>query len=272
MNQEQTPDRRLFECRDVHYAYQGRIPALCGIDMAIAKGERIAFLGANGSGKSTLLSLLDGLIFPDSGTIRYEDRELTEAAFMDERFSVGFRSHVGLVFQNPDVQLFCPTVREDIAFGPLQLGMDERVVKTRMEQLAGTLKIIPLLDRPPHQLSVGEKRKVALATILVIDPDVLLLDEPTAGLDPRTTTQLIEMLDQFSRAGKTIITATHDLHIIADISDKVYVFGQDRKIAGSGSPEDILANGALLHDNNLIHVHHHHASDHRKFHWGGTPA
>ena len=109
---------------------------------------------------------------------------------------------------------------------------------------------------------------MSLATILAIDPDVLLLDEPTAGLDPRTTTHLIEMLDAFAHAGKTVVTATHDLHIIGDIADRVYVFGQDRKIAGCGSPEDILADEALLKANNLIHVHHHHASDHRKFQWG----
>lgn len=257
----------IFECHDVHYAYQGRFPALCGVDMTITAGERVALVGANGSGKSTLLNLLDALIFADKGSIAFRGATVSETAFRNEPYSMGFRKQVGLVFQNPDVQLFCPTVREDIAFGPLQLGMDENTAKQRTEHLAETLNISHLLDRSPHQLSVGEKRKVAFATILAIDPDVLLLDEPTAGLDPRTATQLIGMLDQFSRAGKTIITTTHDLHIIEDISDKVYVFGQDRKLAGSGSPKDILANGDLLQVNNLIHVHHH-ASDHRKFHWG----
>jgi len=253
----------LFECRDVHYAYQGRFPALCGIDMTIAKGQRIAFLGANGCGKSTLLSLLDGLVFPDKGAIRYGDRELTEAAFLDSGFSTGFRNNVGLVFQNPDVQLFCPTVREDIAFGPLQLGIDEATVKGRIASLAGTLGITHLLDRSPHQLSVGEKRKVSFATVLAIDPDVLLLDEPTAGLDPLTSTHLIEMLSTSAGSGKTIVTATHDLHIIEDIADTVYVFGQDRRMAGHGSPAEILADTALLQANNLIHRHSHHARDHR---------
>jgi len=258
----------VFECRSLHYSYQGKFPALCGIDLAIHAGERVALVGANGSGKSTLLNLLDALIFADRGDLAFRGVTLTEAAFRDDAFSVSFRKRVGLVFQNPDVQLFCPTVREDIAFGPLQLGADQQTVKARIEHLAETLGIGPLLDRSPHQLSVGEKRKVSLATILAIDPDVLLLDEPTAGLDPRTTTHLIEMLDAFAHAGKTVVTATHDLHIIGDIADRVYVFGQDRKIAGCGSPEDILADEALLKANNLIHVHHHHASDHRKFHWG----
>ena len=227
----------VFECRNLHYAYQGKFPALCGVDMTISQGERVALVGANGSGKSTLLNLLDALIFPDTGCLVFRGATLTEAAFRDDSFSMDFRKRVGLVFQNPDVQLFCPTVREDIAFGPLQLGADQRTVKERIGQLAETLGIGHLLDRTPHQLSVGEKRKVSLATILAIDPDVLLLDEPTAGLNPRTTTHLIEMLDTFSHAGKTVVTATHDLHIIGDIADKIYVFGQDRKIAACGLTE-----------------------------------
>lgn len=263
MSQSQTLSGVLFECRDVHFSYQGRYPALSGVDMTVCRGDKIALLGANGSGKSTLLSLLDALAFPDQGTILYEGRELTEAAFRNREFSVAFRKKVGLVFQNPDVQLFCPTVREDIAFGPLQLGFDPAAVKARLESAASALHIGHLLDRSPHQLSLGEKRKVAFATVLVIDPEVLLLDEPTAGLDPRTSTQLIEMLSPAAASEKTIITATHDLHVLEDIADKVYVFGQDRKIAACGSPKDILANTDLLQANNLIHRHAHHARDHR---------
>jgi len=132
-----------------------------------------------------------------------------------------------------------------------------------MDSLSETLKIAHLMDRSPHQLSVGEKRKVAFAAVLAIDPDILLLDEPTAGLDPQTSTQLIEMLMHASGSGKTIITATHDLHIIEDIADTVYVFGQDKRLVGHGSPTEILANVNLLKANNLIHRHAHHASDHR---------
>ena len=253
----------LFECHDVCYSYPGRIPALAGVDIAIAQGERIALVGANGSGKSTLLSLLDGLLFPDKGVVQYMGRDLTEAAFMDEAFSLEFRRSVGLIFQNPDVQLFCPTVREEIAFGPLQLGVEESAVHARMIGLVETLGIAHLLDRSPHQLSVGEKRKVSFASVLAIDPHVLLLDEPTAGLDPHTSTHLIEMLSAAADAGKTIITATHDLHIIEDIADKVYVFGQDRRMAGCGRPAEILADTALLQANNLIHRHARHARDHR---------
>ena len=257
----------LFECHDIHYAYQGRLPALCGIDLTIEAGMRIALVGANGSGKSTLLSLLDGLVFPQRGTVRFAGRELTETALQDEAFSLDFRRRVGLVFQNPDVQLFCPTVREDIAFGPLQLGIELRTVESRIETLAQDLGLAPLLDRPPHQLSVGEKRKVAFATVLAIEPEVLLLDEPTAGLDPRTTTHLIELLHQAAHQGRTIVIATHDLHTIADIADTVHVFGQDKRLVASGAPEAILSDHALLEANNLIHVHPRHTHDHRYYHW-----
>ena len=256
----------LFELHDVHYAYQGRFPALCGVDVALHRGERVALVGANGSGKSTLLSLLDALIFPDRGTMHFMGSELTEAVFLDDELALAFRRKVGLVFQNPDIQLFCPTVREDIAFGPLHLGVQEEDVRERVERLGVTLHLTHLMDRAPHQLSIGEKRKVSLATILAIDPDVLLLDEPTAGLDPRTTTQLIDMLHQFAHSGKTIVTATHDLHIIEDIADRVYVFGQDKKIAGSGVPSDLLADVPLLRANNLIHDHARHARDHARHH------
>ena len=260
----------LFECHDVHYSYQGRFPALCGIDLTIEKGLRVALVGTNGSGKSTLLSLLDGLVQPQRGRVLFAGRELTEAALQDEAFSLDFRRRVGLVFQNPDVQLFCPTVREDIAFGPLQLGFAPEVVEKRIEVLAQDLGITALLDRPPHQLSVGEKRKVSFATVLAIEPEVLLLDEPTAGLDPRTTTHLIELLHQAAHQGRTIVTATHDLHTLPDIADLVYVFGQDKRLAASGTPDEILANHALLEANNLIHVHHHHTHDHRKYHWDSS--
>jgi cobalt/nickel transport system ATP-binding protein len=271
MMRENTTARMLFECRNIHYSYQGKFPALRGIDMTIAEGDRVALVGANGSGKSTFLNLLDALIFPDEGTITFRNKAVTEEAFQDEEFSREFRRHIGLVFQNPDIQLFCPTVREDIAFGPLQLGLDERTVKDRLASIATTFKIVDLLNRAPHQLSVGEKRKVALATILSIEPEVLLLDEPTAGLDPRTTTQLIEMLAQAAQAGKTIVTATHDLHIIEDISDHVHVFGQDKRLAGYGTPAEILGNGPLLQANNLIHAHAHHSRDHRKYHLSDKP-
>jgi len=246
----------LFELKNVQFSYLGRIPALCGVDLTVAKGSRIAVIGANGSGKSTLLQMLDGLIFPDQGSIRAFGMELKEGVFCDEDFSANFRKRVGLVFQNPDVQLFCPTVKEDILFGPLQLGLDRKKIEGRFAYLVEALAIQGLLERPPHQLSIGEKRKVAIASVLIMDPEVLILDEPTAGLDPLTTRHIIDLLCDPS-SDKTLITSTHDLHIVEEISNVVYVFGQDKRIVASGEPDKILKDEDLLRQNNLVHIHRH---------------
>jgi cobalt/nickel transport system ATP-binding protein len=200
---------------------------------------------------------LDGLIFPDNGSIKAFGRELNEGSFNNEDFSRGFRKKVGLVFQNPDVQLFCPTVKEDIIFGPLELGEEKDVIQRRLDELAGILGIKGLLERSPHQLSIGEKRKVAIASTMIINPDVLILDEPTAGLDPMTSRHIVDLLLQESASGKTIITSTHDLHIVEEISDIVYVFSQEKKIVKSGTPHEILKDTALLESHNLIHIHSH---------------
>jgi len=133
--------RSIFELKGVYFSYLNKYPALCGIDMTIRQGERITIIGANGSGKSTLLQMLDGLIFPDKGTVMAFGRELNESLFNDEGFSANFRKKVGLVFQNSDVQLFCPTVREDICFGPLQLRMDKKVIEKRLDELINILNI-----------------------------------------------------------------------------------------------------------------------------------
>ena len=247
----------IFELNDVHYAYLGKFPALCGVDIKIGQGERIAILGANGTGKSTLLHLLDGLVFADKGTAKAFGQELKEGIFSDENFSRLFRSRVGLVFQNPDVQLFCPTVKEDICFGPLQLGIEEEEIKKRFEALIDLLKIKDLINRSPHQLSVGEKRKVAIASTLAMEPEVLVLDEPTAGLDPATTRHIIDLIIEANEAGKTIITATHDLHIVEEIADTVYVFNHTKKIARFGPANELLNDTQFLRDNNLIHIHSH---------------
>ena len=247
----------IFELRDVHFSYLGKFPALRGIDITIKKGEKITIIGANGSGKSTLLHLLDGLIFPDKGVVKTFGKEFRENDFNDEAFSRNFRMKVGFVFQNPDVQLFCPTVKEDIIFGPLQLGVEKKEIEKRLAGILSILKIEDLLDRSPHQLSIGEKRKAAIASTLIINPDVLVLDEPTAGLDPLTTRIIIDLLTQANEAGKTIITSTHDLHIVEEISDTVYVFGQEKRIVKSGSPREILEDNQLLQMNNLIHIHSH---------------
>lgn len=259
-------EEAIFKLNNVYFSYLGKYPALCGVSMDILKGQKITILGANGSGKSTLLQLLDGLIFPDKGSIFAFDRQLNEEVLNDEVFSRKFRSKVGFVFQNPDVQLFCPTVEEDISFGPLHLGVNLDVVKKRVNDLADSLGIMSLLRRSAHQLSVGEKRKVAIASTLAVDPEVLLLDEPTAGLDPQTARHIIDIIIEANARGKTIITATHDLHIVEEIADTIYIMSNEKKIAKSGATQVLLADLDLLKTHNLMHVHRHKHKDEAHIH------
>ncbi len=251
----------LFELSRVHYSYLGRIPALCGVDLTIEKGSKVAVIGANGTGKSTLLAMLDALIFPDKGTVKAFGEALTEKVLNETGPARVFRSRVGFVFQNPDVQLFCPTVREDIVFGPLQLGVSPVEAESRLDVLARDFKIAHLLDRSPHQLSIGEKRKAAIASVLAARPEALLLDEPTAGLDPRTTRDIIDIILAENAAGKTIVTATHDMHIVEEIADTVHVFSAERKVIRSAHSGMVLSDQALLQEHNLVHVHSHRHND-----------
>jgi cobalt/nickel transport system ATP-binding protein len=251
----------IFELKDVFFSYLHKFPALCNIDMQITKGTMVSVIGANGTGKSTLLQMLDGLIFPDKGSIKAFGKELNEVALDDENFSLDFRKRVGFVFQNSEVQLFCPTVKEDIVFGPLQLGFSKDHVKKRLDKVIEEFDIGALLERAPHQLSIGEKRKIAIASTLAIDPEVMILDEPTAGLDPLTSRHIIDIIVQANRAGKTIITSTHDLHIVEEISDIIYVFDRDKKITRQGNPSEILSDNVFLKEHNLIHTHTHRHKD-----------
>jgi len=198
----------LFELDHVSFAYEDSGPALCDVSLSITRGERVAVLGANGSGKSTLLRLLDGLVFPATGCVRAFGEALSERALRDEAQARRFRRRVGLVFQNADAQLFSTSVREEIAFGPLQLGLDREQVATRVADVAGMLGLDGLLERPPFRLSGGEKKKVAIASVLVVNPEVILLDEPTAGLDPRTQGWLLDLLAELHRLGKTLVSAS----------------------------------------------------------------
>jgi cobalt/nickel transport system ATP-binding protein len=256
----------IFELREVYYSYLGRYPALCDVNMDINKGQKIAIVGANGSGKSTLLRMLDGLIFPDKGSIAAFGRRLNENLFEDRKFASFFRKKVGFVFQNPDIQLFCPSVKEDILFGPLQLGLSKEKIKERLDELLRIFEIEDLMQRPPHQLSVGEKRKVTLASTLAIDPDILILDEPTAGLDPQTTRHIVDLIIEANQSGKTIITATQDLHIVAEIADIIYIFNRDKKIAKFGPSTEVLEDIEFLKQNNLVHIHSHKHKDKAHIH------
>ncbi|MGA8028425.1 MAG: ABC transporter ATP-binding protein [Bryobacteraceae bacterium] len=248
-----------FDVYDVCYSYEN-VSALRDVSLQIRKGERIAFLGANGSGKSTLLRLLAGLAFSDRGGISFFGERLTESRLNGEEFFFRFRRAVGVVFQNPDVQLFNSSVFDEVAFGPLQLRWPKDQVRQAVEETLHTMGIADLRNRAPHRLSGGEKKRVALASVLVLNPMVLLLDEPTAALDPGSQTQIIDLLASWTDGSRTVITATHDLDALESIADRCYLL-ENGRVAGEGTPLAILHDTALLERTKLMrrHRHIHHA-------------
>lgn len=251
------PEPPLLHCEDLSFSYLDRFVALADVSLSVTAGEKIALLGANGCGKSTLLKILDGLLFAGSGSYTAFGEPVTEDNLEDEGYSMGFRQRVGFVFQNSEAQVFSPSVREEIAFGPLQMGMEMDAVQARIGDLLEMLDIKELEDRAPHQLSGGQKKRVAIASVLATNPEVLLFDEPTAGLDPRTQQWLIELIVELNGAGKTIISATHDLDTLDVIAGRCLIFSEEHTIVASQAPGPLLADRTTLLDVNLIHEHSH---------------
>lgn len=248
---------KILQVKDASYSYHGIVPALSGVSLDIAEGEMLAIIGSNGSGKSTLLQLLCGLKHPSAGRVLFRGEELTEKKLREGAFQKMFRSRVGIVFQNSDIQLFCPTVLDELVFGPLQLGMgkDQAVAKAR--ETMATLGIGYLEDRPTHMLSGGEKKRVAIGSVLTMGPEVLLLDEPTSGLDPKTESFLTDLVIALSESGRTIVIATHNLELVDHLQPRVAVMSGDHRIEKTGHVKDILTDAELLVKVNLIHEHKH---------------
>jgi cobalt/nickel transport system ATP-binding protein len=242
----------LFSLDQVSYNYEGGNSALDKIILQIHAGEKLVLLGSNGCGKSTLLKLLDGLYFPGSGAIQFEGTPLSEETFRNEQFNGSFRARVGLVFQDSDVQLFLPSVLDELAFAPLQMDLSRQQVQERVDKALQALQIEHLRSRAPHQLSGGEKKKVALASLLTLEPDVWLFDEPSAGLDPRTVAWLVDFINAQGRSGKTILLATHDLEITRATADRVCLLNEEHQLVYDGDPEPILADRERLKSANLI--------------------
>jgi cobalt/nickel transport system ATP-binding protein len=244
-----------FTLENISFDYEG-IPAIHALSLTIAQGERVALLGPNGSGKSTLLRILDGLYFPSGGSVRFRELELNRAKLNNEEFAFDFRRKVGLVFQNPDVQLFNSTVFDEVAYGPLQMRWTREEVIRRVDEILTLMSLSHLRERAPYRLSGGEKKRVALASVLVMDPEVLLLDEPTATLDPKSQSQVVDMIQQWKGSSKTVVTATHQLEIVEDIADRVLVL-ESGAIIAAGTSAQILSDTELLLRANLAHAHRH---------------
>lgn len=241
-------------CLDgVSFSYPPDIVALDRVDLTVNEGDSLVILGSNGCGKSTLLRILGGLIHPAGGKAEAFGEPVSEARLEDGLFRRFFRQRVGILFQNPDIQLFSATVWEDALFGPLQLDLPLEEAKRRAADVLALLGIERLADRPPTRLSGGEKKKAALAAVLALNPSVLLLDEPTTALDPRTRHLLLELLAALSSAGKTLVTATHDLDFARAIATRVMVLSEEHRVVADGLPGDILADRKLLESANLVH-------------------
>jgi len=231
----------LVEVKDLHYRYPDGTSALRGVSFRITHGEAVAIIGANGAGKSTLLLQLNGCLLPQAGTVRIGDLPSNRKTLPHVRRTVG------MVFQDPDDQLFMPLVYDDVAFGPLNLGLPAEEVEERVESALATVGASHLKDRPPYRLSGGEKRAVAIASVLSMSPSILVMDEPTAALDPKTRRHLIQLLKTFNH---TLIIATHDLDLVLDLCSRAIVF-KEGLIVADGPTLEILQNQELLDSSSL---------------------
>jgi len=231
----------IVEAKDVEYSYPDNTEALRGISFRITHGESVAIVGANGAGKSTLLAHLSGVFAPSRGLVRIGDYPVTKQTLQHIRRSVG------MVFQNPDDQLFMPTVFDDVAFGPLNLGLPPDEVDRRVTQALNTVGVANLINRAPYKLSGGQKRAVAIASVLSMQPDVLVMDEPSAGLDPSARRQLINLLKSFKH---TKIVASHDLDLVLDVCARTIVLAEGKVIA-DGPTLQVFGDASLLARSNL---------------------
>ena len=223
---------------DVHYRYPNGYEALCGLSFYITHGEKVALVGANGAGKSTLLLHINGLLMPSQGTVVMGGIPLTPKTLPLVRQSVG------LVFQDSDNQLFMPTVEEDVAFGPSNMRLESEEIERRVTEALEAVGALHLRKSSPFQLSGGQKKRVAIATVLSMEPSVLVMDEPTSNLDPRARRQIIDLIRRF---GHTTLIATHDMEMVLDLCDRTIVMKQGRIVA-DGSTRHVFGDLALLEE------------------------
>lgn len=232
----------VIEAQDVSYTYDGNNErALDGLNLKIRRGTKVAFMGGNGSGKSTFFLCLNGIRRPDTGKICIDG----EAIEYTRKGLLNVRGRVGIVFQEPDDQLFSASVYEEISFGILNLGADEETARREVESVIKELEITPFQDRPAHALSGGQKKQVAIADILVMHPEVMILDEPAAALDPKHTKKVQQIVDHLTEKGITVLMATHDIDYAYAWADEIILM-HEGKVIRQGTPFDVCSDRAAL--------------------------
>lgn len=237
----------IIEIKNLNYSYDKEVLALKNINMNIPKGKLTAIIGPNGAGKSTLFLNLNGVLKADAGEILVEGKKLdySRANLLE------MRKNVGIVFQDPDDQLFSADVYKDISFGPINLGYPKEVVKEKVEDAMEKTGVTHLAKRPTHALSYGQKKRVAIAGVVAMEPKVIILDEPTAGLDPKGVEEIMTLLKKLKdEKGITIILSTHELDIVSEYADYIYIINSG-EIKGSGAPSEIFYDIKLIKENNL---------------------
>ena len=236
----------ILETRGIEYAYADGTRALSNVSLAIEEGRKIALVGPNGAGKSTLMLMFNGILRPGSGEVRFRNKRLD----YDSRSLREVRRRVGMVFQNSDDQLFAPTVYQDVAFGPVNLGLPPEKVKRYVGYALQYVGLSGYERRPPHHLSGGEKKRAAIAGILAMEPEVMILDEPTSNLDPASSEEIMEMLDELNLGGKTLIISTHDVDLAYRWADEV-VLMKDGGVLRRGSGEEVFGDLELIREARL---------------------
>jgi cobalt/nickel transport system ATP-binding protein len=237
----------IFKIENLTHEYSDGTLALNDVSLSFERAERIALLGTNGSGKTTLLNHLNGILKPTSGKIIFNGKPLQ----YDAKSLLELRKRVGFVFQDPNDQLFAPTVKQDVAFGPLNLGYSADKVKTIVDDALRTVGMSEFVEKPPHFLSLGQKKRVALAGVLAMQPEVIIMDEPTSNLDPRATSEILHLLLQLNREkGITLLLATHDVDMVPLFATKMYVLNKG-KLVSEGTPKESFSDGDLIRQVNL---------------------
>jgi cobalt/nickel transport system ATP-binding protein len=241
----------MIKLENISFTYKNKV-ALDNVNIEIKEGEAIAVIGPNGSGKSTFLKLLNGILFASKGNYIFDREEINEQKLRNNKFLKLFHKRVGFVFQNSDAQLFCSTVFEEVAFGLMQMQLPEAEINLRVNDSLKLLNIEKLKDEHPYNLSGGEKKRVAIASTLALNPEVITLDEPMNGIDPKGKRFLKELLTALNKSGKTIICATHDFEYIDGIFNRVIVFSEDHKIIRDDKYESVLKDREFLREYNII--------------------